>query len=131
MHKDNNILKEFLDLRPKKDVKEIILGARNKEKIKKLIQTAPEKRFIIYFDPYPVDEIYDGYEFESEEEEFYYYNKDSSLVFQDITNFKVRVKISTIKSIKSSMTFEEIRTAVKIAADYTKKHPHVSKNKLY
>ena len=131
MQNNTNVLKEFLGLKTKEDVKEITLGVGDKKSIKKLIETAQERRFIIYFDSFPVEEIYDGYEFVDEEEEFYYYNQASAIVFRDITDFKIRIDISTIKKTKKTMTFEAICNAVRIATEYTKKHPEVSRSKLY
>ncbi len=128
---NTNILKEFLDIKTKKDVNEITLGVLDKKKIKKLIETAPEKRFIIYFDSKPVDEIYDDYEFVDEEEAFYYYNSDSAIVFRDITDFKIRIDISTIKKIKNVTTFDAVCECVQIAIEYTKKHPELSRFKVY
>ena len=44
----------------------------NKERIKKLFDIALEEEFTVYFDGRYVEEPYDGLEFKTIEEEFYY-----------------------------------------------------------
>ena len=72
-------------------------------------------------------EPYDGLEFKTEEEEFYYNNNNSYLVFQDITDVKVRFKIRHL----SEYEYKRVYEVVKLAVDFTKKHPEVSDYKLY
>ncbi len=124
-----NILKDLLGV--EEDVKEVTLKAKDKKMIKRLLKIAPKNHYIFYFDVGYVDDIYDGYEFKDEEEEFYYNNSNSYLVFRDITDFEVRIKISTIEKIKEIITFEEMCALTSQAIEYTKKHPSLSKNKLY
>lgn len=126
---NNNLLRDLLGV--EEDVKEVTLGVRDKMMIKRLLKLAPKKRYLFYFDLRYVDEIFDGYEFKDEEEEFYYNNSESYFVFRDITDFKVKIKISTIEKIKEIITFEDMCTLTAQAIECTKKHPSFSKNKVY
>ncbi len=134
--KENN-LKDFLGLKDVKE-KELILcndklkyPSKNTLKkdmrlIKKLID-ATDGRFIIYFDGRYVDFPYDGLEFKSEKEEFFFNNWNSYIVFVDDTGFKVRFKIKWMEMLP----YEKVYKLVEIGYYYTKAHPEVSKYKLY
>lgn len=129
-----NTLKNFLGITG--DVKEIALCECpvnskefniEKQLIDRLFNIALEKRFVLYYDGRYVMEPYDGLEFKTEEEEFYYNNNNSYLVFQDITDVKVRFKIRYL----SEYEYKRVYEVVKLAVDFTKKHPEVSDYKLY
>jgi len=98
-----------------------------KEKIEKLFDIALLSNVIVYYDGRYVMEPYEDYEFKTEEEEFYYYNQESYLVFVDDNGKKARFKIRDINNHKYSTVYK----VVEKACNYTKAHPWVSKNKLY
>ena len=99
----------------------------NKERINKLFDIAMNETVTVYFDGRYVEEPYDGLEFKTEKEEFYYYNSSSYLVFVDDENFKVRF---TIRNIKNK-NYAKVYKVVEKACIYTKAHPEVSDYKLY
>lgn len=86
-----------------------------------------DNKFDMYFYGVPVPEPYDGYEFGSEEEEFYYNNSRSYIVFRDKFNCKVKFKLKTLKYYD----FDLVTEVVKKAIEYTKEHPEVAKYKVY
>ena len=113
----------------------------NKERINKLFDIAMNDSILVYFDGRYVEEPYDGLEFKTEEEEFYYYNGSSYeeeefyyyngssyIVFVDDNNFKVRFKI---RYLKDKNYKPEVYKVVEKACIYTKAHPEVSDYKLY
>ena len=100
----------------------------NKERINKLFDIAMNESVIVYFDGRYVEEPYDGLEFKTEEEEFYYYNGSSYIVFVDDYNFKVRFKI---RYLKDKNYKPDVYKVVEKACIYTKAHPEVSDYKLY
>ena len=100
----------------------------NKERINKLFDIAMNESVLVYFDGRYVEEPYDGLEFKTEEEEFYYYNGSSYLVFVDDYDFKVRFKI---RYLKDKNYKPEVYKVVEKACIYTKAHPEVSDYKLY
>ena len=100
----------------------------NKERINKLFDIAMNDSILVYFDGRYVEEPYDGLEFKTEEEEFYYYNGSSYIVFVDDYNFKVRFKI---RYLKDKNYKPEVYKVVEKACIYTKAHPEVSDYKLY
>ena len=99
----------------------------NKERINKLFDIAMNETVTVYFDGRYVEELYDGLEFKTEKEEFYYYNSSSYLVFVDDEDFKVRF---TIRSIKDK-NYAKVYKVVEKACLYTRAHPEVSDYKLY
>ena len=66
-------------------------------------------------------------EFKTIEEEFYYYNSNSYLVFKDNIGDQVCFKIKFLKEYD----FEKVYKVVEKACNYTKAHPEVSEYKLY
>ena len=100
----------------------------NKERINKLFDIAMNESVLVYFDGRYVEEPYDGLEFKTEEEEFYYYNGSSYIVFVDDYNFKVRFKI---RYLKDKNYKPDVYKVVEKACIYTKAHPEVSDYKLY
>ena len=100
----------------------------NKERINKLFDIAMNDSILVYFDGRYVEEPYDGLEFKTEEEEFYYYNGSSYIVFVDDYNFKVRFKI---RYLKDKNYKPDVYKVVEKACIYTKAHPEVSDYKLY
>ena len=126
--------KDFLNLRTKAQEVDLSLDTCheeevevNKERINKLFDIAMNESVIVYFDGRYVEEPYDGLEFKTEKEEFYYYNSSSYLVFVDDENFKVRF---TIRNIKNK-NYAKVYKVVEKACIYTKAHPEVSDYKLY
>lgn len=81
--------------------------------------------YILYFDAIAVDEPYDGLEFKDDEEEFYYYNSESKLVFMDTDGeLKICFKIRNLKQF--NIDYEKVCTVVKYAIETTKRsqmHP--------
>ena len=124
-----NTLIEFLNI--DKNIKGIDLSLdtvyMNRERIRKLFDVALEEKFTLYFDGRYVEEPYDGLEFKTLEEEFYYNNGNSYLVFEDTTGFKVTFKIKCLKEYN----FNKVYKVVEKAVIYTKAHPEVSEYKLY
>ncbi len=99
-----------------------------KFKIKMLFDIALDSDFIIYFDGRYVIEPYDGLEFKTEEEEFYYNNCKSYIVVVDEKhNFIVRFRIKWLQGLP----YEKVYKLVERACNYTKAHPEVSDYKLY
>ena len=82
---------------------------------------------MLYFDGTPVDEPYDGLEFKTLEEEFYYNNGNSYLVFRDTNNFEVTFKIKYLKGYDFKIVYKVVEKAV----NCTKANPGLSKYKLY
>lgn len=126
--------KDFLNLKTKAQEVDLSLDTChevevevNKERINKLFDIAMNETVTVYFDGRYVEEPYDGLEFKTEKEEFYYYNSSSYLVFVDDENFKVRF---TIRSIKNK-NYAQVYKVVEKACLYTKAHPEVSDYKLY
>lgn len=126
--------KDFLNLKTKAQEVDLSLDTChkeevevNKERINKLFDIAMNETVTVYFDGRYVEELYDGLEFKTEKEEFYYYNSSSYLVFVDDENFKVRF---TIRSIKNK-NYAKVYKVVEKACIYTKAHPEVSDYKLY
>lgn len=126
--------KDFLNLRTKAQEVDLSLDTCheeevevNKERINKLFDIAMNETVTVYFDGRYVEEPYDGLEFKTEKEEFYYYNSSSYLVFVDDENFKVRF---TIRNIKNK-NYAKVYKVVEKACIYTKAHPEVSDYKLY
>lgn len=126
-------LKSFL--RVTDEVTEIELGKEKEDKatieadinrIKMLFGIALEDKFVMYFDGGYVDDPYDGLEFKTEEEEFYYNNGRSYLVFEGDKGFKVRIKIPALKIF----SYQSVCEVVIKAIDYTKAHPDVSEYKF-
>ncbi len=126
--------KDFLNLNTKAQEVDLSLDTShkvevevNKERINKLFDIAMNETVTVYFDGRYVEELYDGLEFKTEKEEFYYYNSSSYLVFVDDENFKVRF---TIRNIKNK-NYAKVYKVVEKACIYTKAHPEVSDYKLY
>lgn len=126
--------KDFLNLRTKAQEVDLSLDTCheeevevNKERINKLFDIAMNETVTVYFDGRYVEELYDGLEFKTEKEEFYYYNSSSYLVFVDDENFKVRF---TIRNIKNK-NYAKVYKVVEKACIYTKAHPEVSDYKLH
>lgn len=126
--------KDFLNLNTKAQEVDLSLDTShkvevevNKERINKLFDIAMNETVTVYFDGRYVEELYDGLEFKTEKEEFYYYNSSSYLVFVDDEDFKVRF---TIRSIKNK-NYAKVYKVVEKACIYTKAHPEVSDYKLY
>lgn len=126
--------KDFLNLNTKAQEVDLSLDTShkvevevNKERINKLFDIAMNETVTVYFDGRYVEEPYDGLEFKTEKEEFYYYNSSSYLVFVDDENFKVRF---TIRNIKNK-NYAKVYKVVEKACIYTKAHPEVSDYKLY
>ena len=107
---------------------------KDKKKIKEIFDIAYRdiskgeeiKDYILYFDGVAVDEPYDGLEFKSEEEEFYYNNAESKLVIliEDDAEFKISFKIKHLKQF--NIDYNKVYTVVKYATEITKKsqmHP--------
>ncbi len=131
---DENTLKSFLNLKEEGKRKNIDLDdcneeerVRNEDVIKRLFDIALERRFLIYFDGTAVDEPYDGLEFKNLEDEFYYNNGNSYLVFRDIQNTEVAFKIKYLKKYDFKKVYKIVENAVKC----TMKNPELSKYKLY
>lgn len=126
---NKNTLIKFLDI--DKNIKGIDLSldtvGTNSERINKLFDIALEEVFLLYYDGRYVEEPYEGLEFETMEEEFYYYNGNSYLVFEDYTGFKVSFKVKCLKEYE----FSKVYKVVEKACNYTKAHPEVSEYKLY
>lgn len=126
---NKNTLRKFLNI--DKNLKGMDLSldilTDNKERIKKLFDIALEEEFTVYFDGRYVEEPYDGLEFKTIEEEFYYYNSNSYLVFKDNIGDQVCFKIKFLKEYD----FEKVYKVVEKACNYTKAHPEVSEYKLY
>lgn len=127
--------KDFLNLNTKAQEVDLSLDTChkeevevNKERINKLFDIAMNESVLVYFDGRYVEEPYDGLEFKTEEEEFYYYNGSSYLVFVDDYDFKVRFKI---RYLKDKNYKPEVYQVVEKACIYTKAHPEVSDYKLY
>lgn len=99
----------------------------NKERIKKLFDVALDEQVIVYFDGVYSEEPYDGLEFKTLQEEFYFYNNNSYLVFVDNNDFKVRFRIRYLQNYE----FEKVYKVTEKACNYTKAHPEVSDYKLY
>lgn len=132
MNKNN--LKNFLNIDEDVQNKDLSLDAcnekefeANKKKIKNLFDIALEERFLLYFDGRYVMEPYDGLEFKTLEEEFYYNNGNSYLVFSDSNDFKVTFKIKYLREYNFNMVYKVVEKAV----IYTKANPDVSDYKLY
>lgn len=126
--------KDFLNLNTKAQEVDLSLDTCheeevevNKERINKLFDIAMNETVTVYFDGRYVEEPYDGLEFKTEKEEFYYYNSSSYLVFVDDENFKVRF---TIRNIKNK-NYAKVYKVVEKACIYTKAHPEVSDYKLH
>lgn len=130
-----NTLKEFLEIREDvKNKKDISLDACdnseceiNKNRINKLFNIALKEEFILFYDGRYVPEPWDGLEFETMEEEFWYNNGDSHLVFEDEKGTQVTFKIKYLKEFD----FDLVYKVVEKATIYTKAHPEVSDYKLY
>lgn len=125
-----NTLFGFLNL--DKNIKGVDLSLDNlednKERINKLFDIALDEKYILFYDGRFVDDPYDGYEFQSLEEEFYYNNGNSYLVFQDKnTEEKVSFKVKSLKDYD----FDTVYKIVEKAVEYTKEHPEVSEYKIY
>ena len=96
-------LKAFLNLdeKPKNpNRKDISLDAEediNRERIKKLFDIALEDKFMLYFDGTAVDDPPDGMELTTIEQQFFYNNGNSFLVFRDDENFEVAFKIKYLR----------------------------------
>lgn len=131
MNKNN--LKNFLNIDEDVQNKDLSLDACNEKefeankKIKNLFDIALEERFLLYFDGRYVMEPYDGLEFKTLEEEFYYNNGNSYLVFSDSNDFKVTFKIKYLREYNFNMVYKVVEKAV----IYTKANPDVSDYKLY
>ena len=126
---NKNTLRKFLNI--DKNLKGMDLSldtlTDNKERIKKLFDIALEEEFTVYFDGRYVEEPYDGLEFKTIEEEFYYYNSNSYLVCIDNIGDQVCFKIKFLKEYD----FEKVYEVVEKACNYTKALPEVSEYKLY
>ena len=127
--------KDFLNLKTKAQEVDLSLDTChkkevevNKERINKLFDIAMNESVLVYFDGRYVEEPYDGLEFKTEEEEFYYYNGSSYIVFVDDYDFKVRFKI---RYLKDKNYKPDVYKVVEKACIYTKAHPEVSDYKLY
>lgn len=131
---NKNTLKEFLNLDGKSKAYDLNLdNCKNneyditKKRIKQLFDIALEDKFILYFDGVPVDDPYDGLEFKTLEEEFYFNNGNSYLVFRDEEGIEVLFKIKYLKEYD----FEKVYKATEKAVMYTQSNPQISKYKFY
>lgn len=127
-----NTLKEYLGVDVKDKRYDLSLDAceskeANQKRIKQLFDIALEEDFILYFDGVAVDDPYDGLDLSDLKDEFYYNNGNSFLVFEDKDGFKVSFKIKYLKEYD----YERVYKVTEKAVEYTKKHPEVSKYKLY
>lgn len=126
---NKNTLVEFLNI--DKNIKGLDLSLDtidvNKERIEKLFDVALEEKYVIFYDGRFVDDPYDGYEFKTLEEEFYYNNGNSYLVFEDETGYRVSFKVKCLKEYNFDIVYKIVEKAVM----YTKSHPEVSEYKLY
>lgn len=133
-------MKEFVSLKSflkiTEEVMEIELGKdktnkatieADNDRIKMLFDIALLDKFVMYFDGGYVDDPYDGLEFKTEEEEFYYNNGRSYLVFEDESGFKVRIRIPCLKIFE----YQNVCEVVIKAIEYTKAHPEVSEYKFF
>ncbi len=103
------------------------LSQEDMEKIKMLFNVALDNILLMYFDGRYVIEPYEGLEFKSLEEEFYYNNSNSYLVFKDEESREVAFKIKYLKGFN----FDRVYKVVEKAFLYTKNHPEVSDYKVY
>ena len=131
---NKNTLKEFLNLDGKSKAYDLNLdNCKNneyditKKQIKQLFDIALEDKFILYFDGVPVDDPYDGLEFKTLEEEFYFNNGNSYLVFRDEEGTEVLSKIKYLKEYD----FEKVYKVTEKAVIYTQSNSQISKYKFY
>ena len=131
---NKNTLKEFLNLDGKSKAYDLNLdNCKNneyditKKQIKQLFDIALEDKFILYFDGVPVDDPYDGLEFKTLEEEFYFNNGNSYLVFRDEEGTEVLFKIKFLKEYD----FEKVYKVTEKAVIYTQSNSQISKYKFY
>ncbi len=131
---NKNTLKEFLNLDGKSKAYDLNLdNCKNneyditKKQIKQLFDIALEDKFILYFDGVPVDDPYDGLEFKTLEEEFYFNNGNSYLVFRDEEGTEVLFKIKCLKEYD----FEKVYKVTEKAVIYTQSNSQISKYKFY
>ena len=130
---NKNSLKDFLELNIEPtnlNRKDISLDAEeeiNKERIKKLFGIALENKFMLYFDGTAVDDPPDGMELTTIEQQFFYNNGNSFLVFRDDENFEVAFKIKYLREYNFNKVYEITR----IANKKTKANPELSNYKLY
>ena len=131
---NKNTLKEFLNLDGKSKAYDLNLdNCKNneyditKKQIKQLFDIALEDKFILYFDGVPVDDPYDGLEFKTLEEEFYFNNGNSYLVFRDEEGTEVLFKIKCLKEYD----FEKVYKVKEKAVIYTQSNSQISKYKFY
>lgn len=132
--KELDNLRSFLNI--PEGVKEIELGKEKTDKakveadndiIKMLFDIALEDKFVMYFKGGYVDDPYDGLEFKTEEEEFYYNNGRSYLVFVGNTGFTVKIKIPCLKMFR----YQDVRKVAIKAIKYSNAHPGLSDYPLH
>ncbi|MBO5477670.1 MAG: hypothetical protein J6A15_07970 [Clostridia bacterium] len=124
MNKVDN-LRSFLNI--PEEVKEIELGKdktdtakfeADNDIVKMLFDIALEDKFVMYFKGGYVDDPYDGLEFKTEEEEFYYNNGRSHLVFVGDNGFTVKIPIPRLKIFD----YQDVRKVAIKAIKYSNSH---------
>ena len=86
--------------------------------VKMLFGIALEDKFVMYFKGRFVDDPYDGLEFKTEEDEFYYNNGRSDLVFVGDKGFKVIIPIPRLKIFD----YQDVRKVAIKAIKYSNSH---------
>lgn len=86
--------------------------------VKMLFDIALEDKFVMYFKGGYVDDPYDGLEFKNEEEEFYYNNGKSYLVFVGDNDFTVKIPIPRLKIFD----YQDVRKVAIKAIQYSNSH---------
>lgn len=127
--KELDNLKSFLNI--PEEVEKLELGKdridkakveADNDRIKMLFDIALEDKFVMYFKGVYVDDPYDGLEFKNEEEEFYYNNGKSYLVFRGTTDFEVKIPIPCLKMFP----YSKVRKVAIKAIKYSNAHPGLS-----